>query len=214
MTGAAGGRVLIVSDVADRELVRVRNALSHASYQLADGRDSIRSLLDLLAKNPEPAPAGRWLDLVGHSVEHCFLQMGSWTLDETAPDYFQATLKRQLQALQITKVRLLGCSTATTDRSWKVITDLADGLGGGTEVFGTRRLIDEADYNAHGFVSVDALAGSRAALLTDIHHPPILDHDHRIWAGNGPPTLQAALRTTKHTCYAACAVRRLTTAAG
>jgi len=197
MTERTGGQILLISNVVDRELQHVRDKLSQAHYQLAAERDDIRSLLDQLVSHSDQAPAPRGLDLVGHSVEDCLLKIGSWTLDEDAPAYFETKLKRQLQALQITKVRLLGCSTATTDRSWKVITDIAGKLGEGTEVFGTRRLIDEFDYDAHGFSSENVLAGSRSPLPTLIRHPGIIDHTAR--------------RNTEHTCYAAsaaCAARR------
>lgn len=222
MMEAVVSQILLVSDVADRELLQVRNKLGPAPYQVVDGRDSLHALLARMAAHPEPAPAGRRLDLIGHSVAHCFLKLGSWILDAASPAYFKATLKPHLAALQITQVRLLGCSTATTDVSWGVITSIAAGLGDGVEVFGTRRLIDELDYSDRGFISDDALAGYRAVTTPDRNPgPPTIINDvqtleelarRRIWVEAGPPPALASHWTADHTCYAACAAHRLAAA--
>jgi hypothetical protein len=204
-------RIMIVSDVADREVDRVRNRLTPGSYDLATGREAVKRTLARLVDRtasiavtaasgaergaargamlgsarsaalgsarstaavaprgtvrgvtrsvaPATAPVERWLDLIGHSNEHHFLTIGSWTIDENAPCYFEHQLRGAIERLHITRIRLLGCATATEAKSWNVIRAIAAALGGTVAVVGTLRLLDDQDYGPEGFVGVDALS--------------------------------------------------------
>lgn len=71
---------------------------------------------------------------------------------------FDAWLRPSLERLGVSRVRLLGCCTATSQRGWAAISQIARAAR--CRVFGTRRYIGLVDYRAEGFVSDAALTGT------------------------------------------------------
>ena len=118
---APGARLTLISDLEDVQLQRVCDALDRTAYTRVSGRRAVRLLVEHHVDAP---PAERTLDLVGHTCPDGLLLLGDWHLTEDAAAYF-ARLSDPLVALGVTRVRLLGCSTATTERGWRVLCALA-----------------------------------------------------------------------------------------
>lgn len=166
---APGARLTLISDLEDVQLQRVCDALDRTAYTRVSGRRAVRLLVEHHVDAP---PAERTLDLVGHTCPDGLLLLGDWHLTEDAAAYF-ARLSDPLVALGVTRVRLLGCSTATTERGWRVLCALAGAVHDSISLWGSVRTLDADDYDRAGFVADDALV--RAPRRATAERPPGLD---------------------------------------
>lgn len=154
-------RLSIVSSSGDVEMNEVRAKIT-GGFEVASSREAVKTILE--ARRNTNARITQ-LDLIGHSTDHNYLLIGpsstGWVVSETAgADYFRDELAEVIADLHIKQVRLLGCFTATPDeQSWHAMKRISTELDG-IEVFGTRRVIDEDNYESAGFVTDDALAST------------------------------------------------------
>ena len=154
----------IISSGYDAYITGVRATL--ADENLAFSQGDVTSIIQKLVQDEEsgqtePKPIVH-LDLIGPSADpDCYLMIGDWTIDIYNVNNFaqSPTLELLLRYLKFKDMRLLGCSTATTDNGWHVIQRLAESLN--IEVFGTKDLICADDFTHLGFRSSDKLYSSR-----------------------------------------------------
>ena len=90
------------------------------------------------------------------------LVLGTTVLDDSPP--VAAAVGDQLRpvvsALGVRAIRLLGCSTATSERGRNALRRIS--LAARCDVLGTRRYVSKHDYGPSGFTSDGALVGARA----------------------------------------------------
>lgn len=148
-------RLNVVSSTEDRELDAIRRTL--ASFVAADGAGELIAALRMHA-----ARGGRvaLLDMIGHSCSEGFLLVGDWEIDDSLQTAatFSQLVRPYLEQLGVRTIRLLGCSTAGTDRGRRAMSQIA--RASRCTVFGTMRYISKRDYGRAGFVSVHALVES------------------------------------------------------
>lgn len=149
------GRLNIVSADADRELDALRSTI--ASFDTATGLDELCAVLSGHAERGERAQV---LDLIGHSCGPGFVVIGSWVIDDSPQTAasFSELLRPWLVQLGIRTVRLLGCSTAMTDRARSAMRRI--GQRTRCLVLGTRRYISKRDYGPVGFIADETLLGA------------------------------------------------------
>ncbi len=142
----------IVSAVADRELDAVRGIL--AAFEAASG---FADVIDILRARAAAGDRAEALDMIGHSGPLGFLVLGSWVIDDSPQTAasFSEMLCPLLGALGIRTIRLLGCSTAGTERGRSAMRNIA----WATEcaVVGTRGYVSKLDYTGAGFQGDDTL---------------------------------------------------------
>lgn len=145
-------RLTLISDTADRELDAIRRTVE--VFERVAGVDSVIANLKDHARREERVDT---LDLVGHSRGHGFLVMGNWVLDDSpqVAATFSQDLRSALDTLGVREIRLLGCSTATTERSFAALRRISQAAR--RIVLGTRRYISKNDYSSNGFISDDTL---------------------------------------------------------
>ncbi len=148
----------VITRRADGELALIQNLLAHKV--MVDGRSDLEVLLgELLALKAPASP--KTLDLIGHSTPgKSLLELGDWVIDGTSATvtaFFRELADQDvLRRLGITAVRLLGCCTAETAAGRATIQKLAQLLE--VDVYGTRKLIYSAHYDAHGFAAARSYA--------------------------------------------------------
>ncbi|MEO8845251.1 MAG: hypothetical protein ABI591_02010 [Kofleriaceae bacterium] len=106
------------------------------------------------------------LDLVGHSRSHGFLVLGHWAIDDSpsVAASFGQDLRGALDVIGVRAIRLLGCSTAATERGFGALRRIGQAVR--RPVFGTRRYISKNDYDSSGFISDDTLVDASGAKPT------------------------------------------------
>jgi len=87
------------------------------------------------------------------AAEYSLLRLGGWVIDGADPGViarFHSLADRGVLArLGIRAIRLLGCTTAGTAHGRATVCALAEASG--VEVLGTKQLLWDAHYDAHGF---------------------------------------------------------------
>jgi len=148
-------RLSLISDAADRELNSIRGTI-RVFDRIAGAHVLIATLRDHVARRTH----AETLDLIGHSRDHGFLVLGDWTLDDSPQTAatFGELVRGSLDALGVRELRLLGCSTAATERARGALRKIA--LAARREVFGTRRYVSKRDYDERGFLSDDVLVNA------------------------------------------------------
>jgi len=145
-------RLTLISDTADRELDAIRRTVD--VFERVGSVDGVIASLCDYARREERVDV---LDLVGHSRGRGFLVMGNWVLDDSPQvgATFSQDLRSALDVLGVREIRLLGCSTATTERSFAALRRISQAAR--RIVLGTRRYISKNDYSPSGFISDDTL---------------------------------------------------------
>src|SRR4051812_18538952 len=173
-------RLTLISDTTDRELAAIRDAVT--TFEPVSGEPSVIATLETYAGSGARADV---LDLVGHSGRNGFLRLGNWVLDDYlhTSGSFDVLLRPLLEVIGVRAIRLLGCSTAMSQRGWAAITQIA--RASHCRVYGTRRFVGLNDYRAEGFISDDALAGTPGAtpisrLIERPDHPRIENRGRRM----------------------------------
>lgn len=144
-------RLSVITRSAEHELTVITELIEHKA--IVGARDELEALFgELLAVGAKPTP--KTLDLIGHSTAgKSHLVLGDWVLDATSPTvtaFFRGLADNDvLPRLGVTAVRLLGCTTATTDQGRWTVCALADILG--LPVFGTKDVIYSVHYDRTGF---------------------------------------------------------------
>ena len=141
------GRLHLVSAELDRELDAIRQTL--ATFHAVAGIEDVITVL-------QRAEHTELVDLIGHSSSG-FLVLGSWTINDspqTAASFSQL-VRPLLEARGVRTIRLLGCSTAATERGRCALRRIARATR--CDVLGTRRYITRRDYVATGFAREDSL---------------------------------------------------------
>jgi len=150
--GDVVARLTLISDTADRELDAIRRTVE--VFERVGGVDGMIANLRDHARHETRAET---LDLVGHSRSHGFLVMGTWVLDDSpqVAASFAQDLRAALDVIGVREIRLLGCSTATSERSFGALRRISQAAR--RSVLGTRRYISKNDYDRSGFISDDTL---------------------------------------------------------
>lgn len=145
-------RLNLVSSSVDRELDAIRTTVS--SFVSVSGVADLARVLHQRSLRGEPVAV---LDAIGHSRSQGFVVIGTWEIDDSSQTAaaFSELLRAPLQRLGVRTIRLLGCSTATTQRGSNAMRRIAQVTG--CTVVGTKRYISQHDYGAHGFASDDVL---------------------------------------------------------
>jgi hypothetical protein len=148
-------RLNLISDTPDRELDAIRRTVE--VFDRAHGVDDVIKILRGHAKRETHADT---LDLTGHSRSNGFLVVGTWMIDDSpqVAASFGQDLRPALEAIGVREIRLLGCSTATTERSFEALRRISHSVR--LPVVGTRRYISKNDYAQGGFISDDTLLDS------------------------------------------------------
>ncbi|HEX7700798.1 MAG TPA: hypothetical protein VF403_08755 [Kofleriaceae bacterium] len=151
-------RLTLISDTADRELDAIRRTV-HV-FESVSGIDALVTSLHDHARRETRAET---LDLVGHSRSHGFLVIGHWLIDDSpqVAASFGQDLRVALDAIGVREIRLLGCSTAATERSFAALRRIGQAVR--RAVLGTRRYISKNDYGPSGFISDDTLVDANGA---------------------------------------------------
>jgi hypothetical protein len=151
-------RLTLISDTADRELDAVRRTID--CFERVRGHDSV---LTVLRDHVDRGTRAETLDVIGHSRGPGFLVVGNWPIDDSpqVAASFSQELRPMLEAMGVRVVRLLGCSTATTERGLAALRKLSQAAR--RPVLGTRRYISKNDYSPHGFISDDVLVDGNGA---------------------------------------------------
>jgi len=142
----------LVSADEDRELEAIRQII--VTHETAASEDDIIATLRGRASRAEHIAT---LDLIGHSCRPGFLVLGTWVLDDrpqTAAT-FQIAVRPLLRQLGVRTIRLLGCSTATSEPGRRAIQAIA--RSSGCDVLGTTRYLSTRDYAPAGFISEHVL---------------------------------------------------------
>lgn len=145
-------RLTLVSADEDRELETIRQII--VTHETASNAEDIIAKLRDRASRAEHIET---LDMIGHSCRPGFLVLGTWVLDDrpqTAAT-FQVAVRPFLQQLGVRTIRLLGCSTATSEPGRRAIHAIA--RSSGCEVLGTTRYLSARDYAPGGFISEHVL---------------------------------------------------------
>jgi hypothetical protein len=149
-------RLSVISATVDRELDAIRERLKTYSSvaQLGD-------LVEVLRARAAAGDAVETIDLIGHSSQGV-LVLGTTPLDDSPIVAIAMTeqLRPLLFDLGVRSLRLLGCSTATTERGRAALRRIS--LAARCDVLGTRRSIGRHDYGPAGFISEGALVGAAA----------------------------------------------------
>lgn len=147
-------RLNVVSAGADRELDAIRATI--ATFDTASSFDDLHMLLQATASCGRRAEV---LDAIGHSCSHGFLVLGSWLVDDSpqVAASFRKLLRPWLQLLGVRTIRLLGCSTAVSQRSRRAIRRIEQATS--CFVLGTKRYIGRRDYDGSGFIRDEVLVG-------------------------------------------------------
>jgi len=148
-----GPRLSVISREPDRGLARMAHTIV-PSVRLGGLDELVALLTELGARAHGAAIADRTLDLFGHAtVDGGLLRLGRDVIDAADPAVVAAfgALGRRgtLRQLGIRAIRLLACGTAVHARGQATICALAEHAG--VEVFGTRDLLYDTHYDAHGF---------------------------------------------------------------
>lgn len=146
-------RLNLLSADEDRELEAVGEVIE--TYETASNEDEMIAKLRDRAKRGEHFDI---LDMIGHSSSSGFLVLGTWVIDDRQQiaATFQLLVRPWLERLGIRTIRLLGCSTATSDRARRAIQAIA--RASGCDVLGTTRYVSKCDYAPGGFISDHILA--------------------------------------------------------
>jgi hypothetical protein len=145
-------RLSLVGAGSDRELDAIRGVIE--SFESVGGLDDVMAVLHQHYRRGSRAEI---LDAIGHSRSEGFLVLGTWVVDDSSQTAatFSELLRPLLSQLGVRTIRLLGCSTATTERGRNAIRRIAHVTG--CDVLGTRRYLNKYDYGRTGFVSDDML---------------------------------------------------------
>ena len=155
----AHGRLNFSSSMVTDDVKESLKKITNAPPDFADFYTNLENIVEdiyaaCVASGVNNA-AGKSLDLIAHSTsEQCFLQLGGWTIQAdaqsqtTTVDVF-TELQNPLKLLNVTRIRLLGCSTAVTDAGQATIAALSN-LG--LPVFGTNCSVYSADFGPNGFI--------------------------------------------------------------
>lgn len=145
-------RLTVVSVGADRELDAIRQTID--TFENASGLDDVVAILSGHLKRSTRTAL---LDVIGHSRLDGFLVIGTWVIDDSTQTAatFSEVLRPPLVLLGVRTIRLLGCSTAATERGRNAIRRIAQAVG--CEVLGTKHYIGKQDYAPIGFISDDML---------------------------------------------------------
>jgi hypothetical protein len=151
-------RLTLISDTSDRELDAIRRTVE-TSERIA----GVDALIAKLRDHARCETRAETLDLVGHSRHQGFLVLGTWLIDDSpqVAATFSQDLRGALDVIGVREVRLLGCSTATTERSFAALRRIGQALR--RAVLGTRRYISKNDYGPSGFISDDTLIDANGA---------------------------------------------------
>ncbi len=140
----------------DAQLATTWNVIENA-HAVADLAGLEQKLVELAGEH-QPPDTEQWLDLIGHAYEGV-LQLGTSAIenDPSRMRVFAKTCKSALQALRVTKVRLLGCGTASTPAGRDAIRALKTALENeqlpGIDVLGTTVPISSHNFDAAGLKS-------------------------------------------------------------
>ena len=145
-------RISLVTSHPDAEVARLTRLL--VDPLPIDGRASLeRQLGELATVAGNHSSQARTLDLIGHATTDGLLRLGDWVIDGDSPTvnaFFRGIADVDLlPRLNVTSVRVLGCSTAVGTRARRTLRTLADLLG--LEVLGTLGPIYSLHYDADGF---------------------------------------------------------------
>jgi hypothetical protein len=145
-------RLCLISDSADRELDAIRRTV-----EVYDRVANVEAVVASLHAHALRRVHAVTLDLVGHSRGHGFLVLGDWVLDDSPQTAatFRELIRPWLIAVGVREVRLLGCSTATSERARGALRKIA--VAARCEALGTRRYVSKRDYDSRGFISDDVL---------------------------------------------------------
>ncbi len=145
-------RISLVTSYPDAEVTRLTRLL--VDPLPIDGRASLeRTLGELATVAGNHSSQARTLDLIGHATADGLLRLGDWVVDGDSPTvnaFFRGIADVELlPRLNVTSVRVLGCSTAVGARARRTLRTLAELLG--LEVLGTLGPIYSLHYDADGF---------------------------------------------------------------
>lgn len=145
-------RISLVTSHPDAEVARLTRLL--VDVLPIDGRATLeRTLGELAGVAGNHSSQPRTLDLIGHATTDGLLRLGDWLVDGDSPTvhaFFRGIADVELlPRLNVTSVRVLGCSTAVGLRARRTLRTLADLLG--LEVLGTLGPIYSLHYDAEGF---------------------------------------------------------------
>ncbi|MER6434676.1 hypothetical protein ABT272_45310 [Streptomyces sp900105245] len=115
--------------------------------------DDLHAVQRILSSLP-PAKTPINLDLIGHSTNgHHLLRIGNTVinmLDPAVADFFRHLADSDLlEHLNVTAVRLLGCSTATTPSGRRTMRMLSAELG--LPVYGTTKMLLRGHFTTQGY---------------------------------------------------------------
>lgn len=151
-------RLSLVSADAEQELALIRQTLE--VFENVSGLDDVIAVLHAYSKRGGRAVL---LDVIGHSCSRGFLVIGTWVVDDSPQTAasFSELLRPSLKQVGVSTIRLLGCSTARTERGRNAMRRIAQVTG--CDVLGTRRYISRRDYAPSGFASDDTLISADGA---------------------------------------------------
>lgn len=150
---------------------QIRNICDKVTGERLAGNST--EVVDLLNAQSTMATAPyNTLDLIGHAESpQYYLKIGDWQIglqdtdndldvnDNNMTDFIRNHLAPILAELDINRLRLLGCSTATTEAGFATMKTLAAELNtpgkGEFVVYGTRRPITSGDFGPDGFSADD-----------------------------------------------------------
>jgi hypothetical protein len=148
-------RLSVVSGCADRELDAIRSIVDEV--EVVCDHDELIAVLAAAATRGVRADV---LDAIGHSHAGC-LRIGSWLIDDSPQTAasFRQLIRPVLEQLGVRTIRLLGCSTATSERGRAAMCRIARATA--CSVLGTKRYVSRNDYGRAGFASDEALVDAR-----------------------------------------------------
>jgi hypothetical protein len=152
-------RLSLISDGADRELDAIR-ATVRVFEPVASADDAIAKL----EAHAQQRTRAEVVDLIGHSQGHGFVTLGTWLLDDSphTSAIVRDRVRPALDAIGARTIRLLGCSTAVTERGVGAMRRIE--LACSRRVYGTRRHVGKHDYGPEGFISDHVLADQHGPL--------------------------------------------------
>jgi hypothetical protein len=173
----------------DEQLAATLKVIDDREEHAVAGLEQLEQKLKELAQSL-PSVTERWLDLIGHG--YGVLQLGDWAIESDPPrmSAFAASCRESLQALRVTKVRLLGCSTASTDAGQDAIMTLHAAFAQrqlNIDVVGTTMPLCAEDFDAAGLKSdfrgvVNRENLPRWGAPEELGGPPSLQDDDIAWA--------------------------------
>jgi len=168
-------RLNLVSGSVDRELGAIRRTI--ATFEAISALEDVIGVLRAYSERGNDVEI---VDAIGHSRRHGFLVLGTWVLDDSPQTAatFSLLLRPSLKRLGVHTIRLLGCSTATTERGCNAMRKIARVTG--CEVLGTKRYVSEQDYGDVGLISEHAIVdaegrGRSAAIESSSSRAPRVD---------------------------------------